>query len=95
MAHPIPDNLQRPDTFNFALDVVDKWAAISPAMEAMLWVSSDGETVKSLSYRHFSQQSHRIAILLQQLGALPGETMLMVLPRIQEWYVCSILLLRG
>jgi acyl-coenzyme A synthetase/AMP-(fatty) acid ligase len=87
MAHPVPDKLQRPDTFNFALDVVDKWAAQSSAMEAMLWVSSDGDTVKSLSYRHFAQQSHRIAILLQQLGAQPGETMLMILPRVQEWYV--------
>jgi acyl-coenzyme A synthetase/AMP-(fatty) acid ligase len=87
MAHLTPDGHQRPETFNFALDVVDKWAAQSPAMEAMLWVSSDGNTVKSLSYRHFSQQSHRIAILLQQLGARPGETMLMILPRVQEWFV--------
>ncbi|CEL11323.1 hypothetical protein ASPCAL14426 [Aspergillus calidoustus] len=86
MAHWTPDGHQRPETFNFALDVVDKWAAQSPAMEAMLWVSSDGKSVKSLSYRHFSQQSHRIAILLQQLGGQPGETMLMILPRVQEWW---------
>ncbi|KAL3490720.1 hypothetical protein BJX62DRAFT_251786 [Aspergillus germanicus] len=86
MAHPVLDKLQRPETFNFALDVVDKWAAQSPPVEAILWVSSDGETVRSLSYRHFAQQSHRIAILLQRLGARPGETMLMVLPRVQEWW---------
>ncbi|KAL2828845.1 hypothetical protein BJY01DRAFT_255218 [Aspergillus pseudoustus] len=77
---------KRPDEFNFALDVVDGWAERSPPMEAMTWVSSDRSIVKSLSYRHFSQQSHRIAILLKQLGVRPGDAMLMVLPRVPAWW---------
>ncbi|KAL3475734.1 hypothetical protein BJX99DRAFT_247358 [Aspergillus californicus] len=81
MEHFKDSNLQRPDEFNFALDVVDTWAAKSPPLEAMFWISSNGAIHQSLSYRHFSQQSHRIAILLDQLGARPGDTMMMVLPR--------------
>ncbi|KAL5332605.1 hypothetical protein BJX70DRAFT_404425 [Aspergillus crustosus] len=82
MEHFQNNELQRPDEFNFALDVVDVWAAKSPPLEAMLWVSSDGVSHQSLSYRHFSRQSHRIALLLEQLGVQPGDTMLMVLPRL-------------
>lgn len=89
MEHFKNNELQRPDDFNFALDVVDVWAAQSPPLEAMLWVSSDGLSHKSLSYRHFSRQSHRIALLLDQLGVQPGDTMLMVLPRLPAWYVGS------
>lgn len=77
--------LQRPDHFNFATDVVDTWAAKSPSLEAMLWVSHDKATQKSLTYQHFSQQSQRIALLLEQLGARPGDVMLMVLPRAPAW----------
>ncbi|KAJ5387415.1 hypothetical protein N7509_009956 [Penicillium cosmopolitanum] len=78
--------LQRPDHFNFATDVVDTWAAKSPSLEAMLWVSHDKATQKSLTYQHFSQQSQRIALLLEQLGARPGDVMLMVLPRAPAWW---------
>ncbi|OJI98314.1 hypothetical protein ASPVEDRAFT_147559 [Aspergillus versicolor CBS 583.65] len=86
MEHFRNNELQRPDAFNFALDVVDVWAAKSPPLEAMLWVSSDGLSHKSLSYRYFSRQSHRIALLLEQLGVQPGDTMLMVLPRLPAWW---------
>ncbi|KAL5342221.1 hypothetical protein BJX70DRAFT_395190 [Aspergillus crustosus] len=86
MEHSGLDVALRPDEFNFALDVVDAWAEKSPSMEAMLWVSDDCSTVHSLSYRHFSQQSHRIAILLERLGVRSGDTLLMILPRLPAWW---------
>ncbi|KAJ5617720.1 hypothetical protein N7537_002834 [Penicillium hordei] len=87
--------LQRPDHFNFATDVVDTWAAKSPSLQAMLWVSHDKATQKLLTYQHFSQQSHRIALLLDQLGARPGDVMLLVLPRVPAWWEISTAGLRS
>ncbi|KAE8389597.1 hypothetical protein BDV23DRAFT_157060 [Aspergillus alliaceus] len=79
-------HLQRPDYFNFATDVVDTWAAKSPSLQAMLWVSHDKVTQKTLTYQHFSRQSHRIALLLGQLGVCPGDVMMIVLPRVPAWW---------
>ncbi|KAL4909117.1 hypothetical protein BDW74DRAFT_187461 [Aspergillus multicolor] len=89
------NELRRPDYFNFATDVVDVWAAKSPSLEAMLWVSSDTKIPKSLSYSHFSRQSHRIAALLQRLGVSSGDVMMLVLPRLPAWWEVATAELRS
>ncbi|KAL3482047.1 hypothetical protein BJX99DRAFT_269444 [Aspergillus californicus] len=80
------NTLHRPSHFNFANDVVDTWAERSPPLEAMLWVSPDKTRSKALSYAHFSRQSHRIAVLLETLGASRGDVMMVVLPRVPAWW---------
>lgn len=90
MAHFHIQPLTRPSSFNFATDVVDYWAVNPPAGPAMHWISQDRETERKLSFEHFSRQSHRIAVLLRErLGVSQGEKMLMIMPRVPEWYVHS------
>lgn len=53
----------------------------------MHWVSQDRKTERKLSFEHFSRQSHRIAVLLKdKLGVQTGEKLLVVLPRVPEWW---------
>jgi acyl-coenzyme A synthetase/AMP-(fatty) acid ligase len=85
MAHFQSETLTKPTHFNFAQDVVDYWAEKSEDLQAMFWVSEDYKSERSLSYCHFKTQSHRIAVLLEQLGVKAGDVILMILPRIPEW----------
>jgi medium-chain acyl-CoA synthetase len=85
MAHFRDARLQRPDRFNFAIDVVDYWAAQSGDLQAMLWVSKDESQTRSMTFEFFSHQSHRIAALLQRMGIREGEIMVMILPRVPSW----------
>jgi len=88
MAHYYDSHLRRPDHFNFATNVVDYWASKNPGT-ALHWVSQDLQQERRLSFEHFSRQSHRIASLLtNKLGVKQGERILIITPRIPEWYVC-------
>lgn len=87
MAHYYEKALSRPSSFNFAIDVVDYWAEHPPSGPAMHWISQDRKTERQLSFQHFSRQSHRITVYLKdKLGVKAGEKMLVVLPRVPEWW---------
>jgi medium-chain acyl-CoA synthetase len=83
MAHYENKSISRPASFNFAKDVVDYWAARN--LQAMLWVSQDGRERRNLDFKHFSQQSSRIARLLTQLGISRGDVLLIIAPRLPQW----------
>lgn len=95
MAHFSATTLTRPTHFNFANDVVDYWATKSPPLMAMHWVSQDQSQILELSYAHFQRESHRIAVLLKSLGVKQGDTVLMILPRIPEWWEVAVATLRS
>ena len=75
-----------PKSFNFAIDIVDYWAQKNPSQVALHWTSQSLSNTKELTYAHFSQQSHRIASLLSYLSLKQGETLILILPRIPEWW---------
>jgi medium-chain acyl-CoA synthetase len=69
--------------FNFATDVVGKWAA-DPELVAMRWI---GDAVdRTLTFGHFAERSDRFANALEELGLVAGDRVLVVLPRIVEWW---------
>ncbi|PPJ60062.1 hypothetical protein CBER1_07572 [Cercospora berteroae] len=88
MAHYYDDQLKRPTSFNFAIDVVDYWAKNAPKDGcAMHWISQDRKTERRLSFEHFSSQSHRLAVMFtEHLGVKKGEKMLIIMPRLPEWW---------
>ncbi len=77
-------HLDVPEYFNFATDVIGKWAA-DPNKLAMLWLGQYGEE-RSLTFMHFAQQSSRAANALAALGIQKGDRVLVMLPRIPEWW---------
>lgn len=78
--------LSRPEKFNFAVDVVDLFAAQSPTQKALVWVSQDRSSHQSFTFQHFSRQSHRLAVLLNDLGLGTGDVVVLVLPRLPAWW---------
>jgi len=84
-----------PSSFNFASHVVDYWASKDPTHVALYWTDQSLRSTKKLTYSHFSRQAHRIAGLLSSLGIEQGETCILILPRIPEWWEIATACLRG
>ena len=73
-----------PEYFNFAGDVIDKWAE-TPDKLAILWVDDDGNEVRK-TFAQLSSASKKLANLLTSLGVGKGDVVMVVLPRNIEWW---------
>ena len=74
-----------PDDFNFAFDVLAKKASESNKL-ALISIDRDGNHVQDVTYRELDQSSSRFANALLTLGVDKTDNILVVLPRIPEWY---------
>jgi acyl-coenzyme A synthetase/AMP-(fatty) acid ligase len=76
--------LEAPADFNWAFDVVDRWAA-DPKKEAMLWVGQHGDE-RGITFDQFKRRSNQLANALDQLGVRRGDRVFLMLPRLVEWW---------
>lgn len=74
-----------PDHFNFAVDVVDRWAE-DPQRRALAY-SEDSGALRWYTFAEISADSRRLAALLRSLGVVRGDRVVVMLPRIPEWQV--------
>ncbi len=84
---------QCPENFNFGFDVVDGWAAASPHHTALHWIGPTGE--RTITYGQLAERSGRFARALRSLSLAPGERVLVILPRVPEWWDALIGLLKA
>jgi acyl-coenzyme A synthetase/AMP-(fatty) acid ligase len=77
-----------PPRFNFARDVVDRFAA-DPNRPATLYRDVAGNET-SITFGQMSEWIHRFAGLLDQLGIERGERVIVLLPRIPEWQITTV-----
>ncbi len=77
-------HLDVPEQFNFAIDVMGKWGS-DPKKIAMQWLGQNGEE-RSITYAHFVARSSRAANAFLALGIKKGDRVLVMLPRIPEWW---------
>jgi acyl-coenzyme A synthetase/AMP-(fatty) acid ligase len=75
----------RPARFNFARDVVDKWAEQDPEKLALFWLDDQG-TEERRTFADTSAASSRVANLLQGAGVKPGDYIVMILGRQIAWW---------
>jgi acyl-coenzyme A synthetase/AMP-(fatty) acid ligase len=73
-----------PEYFNFAGDIIDKWAK-DPNKLAMLWVNDDGLELKR-TFLDFSKASKRLCNVLSQQGVKRGDVVSILLGRSIEWW---------
>jgi medium-chain acyl-CoA synthetase len=84
---PVVNFSAPPEVFNFSKDVIDKWAQF-PELKAMIWTSTtDTSRRRDLSFKHFSDYSHRVARWMsEQLGIRKEDRIVIMLPRLPEWW---------
>jgi acyl-coenzyme A synthetase/AMP-(fatty) acid ligase len=73
-----------PEYYNFAVDVVDRWGEDAQKL-AMLWVNEQGDE-RRLTFRDFTVRSNQVGNALRAMGIRKGERILIMLPRLPEWW---------
>lgn len=80
-----------PENFNFAYDVMDRWAAEAPDDNAIMWVSETGEE-KEITFLQLKEESDRAASYLMSLGIGRGDMVMLILKRRYEFWIATIAL---
>ncbi|MCZ4296440.1 acyl-CoA synthetase [Henriciella marina] len=81
-----------PATFNFASDIVDRWAE-DPERLALICVDAKGREER-FSYADISRRSKQLAYLLINQGISQGDRVIVMLPRIAEWQIAMTAVIR-
>lgn len=82
-----------PERYNFARDVFDKHVEARPDHLCLLEVSRGGSVTRH-SYADVARASKRVANALVGLGVMPGDVVKVALPRVPEWHLLNLALLR-
>ncbi|XP_015271602.1 PREDICTED: acyl-coenzyme A synthetase ACSM3, mitochondrial-like [Gekko japonicus] len=88
-----------PEYFNFAKDVLDKWAEMEkegrgPSSPALWWVGDRGEEVR-WSFEELVAGSKKAAnVLSEQCGLRKGDRVIVILPRIPAWWLLNVACMR-
>ncbi|XP_069860486.1 LOW QUALITY PROTEIN: acyl-coenzyme A synthetase ACSM3, mitochondrial [Dipodomys merriami] len=91
--------LEIPEYFNFAKDVLDQWTNIEkagkkPSNPAFWWISGNGEEVK-WSFEELGSLSKKLANILTEACSLQrGDRVIVILPKIPEWWLANVACLR-
>ncbi|MFO7963240.1 MAG: AMP-binding protein [Desulfobacterales bacterium] len=76
--------LEVPEYYNFAADVIERWA-LDPDKTAMLWLDDEGREVRK-TFDDISRASKRLANALKKRGVKKKDVVMLILPRNIEWW---------
>ena len=79
--------LNAPENFNFAYDIVDRYAKETPNKRALLWIDDNSDEPLDFSFADISRESKRAAYWLSLKGIKKGDTVMLVLRRRYEWWI--------
>ena len=83
-----------PRYFNFATDIVDRWAAERPRSLALWHVHAATRAEHKLTFPQIADLSRRAANFFQSCGINRGDHVLLMLPRVPQWWVTMLGLIR-
>ncbi|KAG3259436.1 acyl-coenzyme A synthetase ACSM3, mitochondrial isoform X1 [Ictidomys tridecemlineatus] len=91
--------LEVPEYFNFAKDVLDQWtnmemAGQRPSNPAFWWIDENGGEVR-WSFEELGSLSRKFANILTETCSLEkGDRVIVILPKIPEWWLANVACLR-
>jgi acetyl-CoA synthetase len=84
-------DLEVPESFNFAYDVMDEIAIHDPDRRAMFWCNEAGDT-KTLTFGGFKELSDRCAAYFLSLGIRKGDRVMLILKRHYQFWIAILAL---
>ncbi len=75
-----------PKHYNFAFDVIEKWAKEDRNRLAMIWTNQAGEE-KKFTFWDMMIHSNEAANILMKFGIQKGDRILLMLHRVPEWWI--------
>ncbi len=82
-----------PKQFNFGYDVIDRWAEFDRNKLAMIWTNQKQEE-RRYTFRDLKKLSNQAANLLLKYGISHGDRVFIMLPRLPEWWIFSLALIK-
>jgi acetyl-CoA synthetase len=82
-----------PDYFNFGFDVIDAWANKDRNKLAMIWVNQEGDE-KKYTFWDLMRLSNQIVNMMIKFGVNKGDRVLIMLPRVPEWWTFTLALIK-
>ena len=83
-----------PEFYNFATDTMDGWARTQPAAPALWWVDSGTGAERKFSFAEIASLSAQAANFLRDCGVNRGDRVLVMLPRLPQWWIAILGLIR-
>ena len=83
-----------PPFFNFTTDVVDGWARSRPDALALWCIDGRTGGEEKFTFRQIAALSSQAANVLAEQGIRRGDRVVVLLPRIQQWWVAMLGLIR-
>ena len=80
-----------PENFNFAYDVVDKIASVSPSKIAMVWCDDKGNE-EIFTFGQMKLYSDKAANFFKSQGIRKGDPVMLILKRHFEFWFCTLAL---
>jgi acetyl-CoA synthetase/medium-chain acyl-CoA synthetase len=87
-------NLQAPEFYNFATDVIDRWVQTRPDAPALWWVDATTRAERKYTFREIAALSSQAANFLRTSGVKRGDRVLVMLPRLPQWWISMLGLIR-
>ena len=82
-------DLKCPDNFNFGFDIIsDKYG--KSRKTALIAIEKSTKKIKKISYKELNENSSKFANALKNFGIKKRDNILVILPRIPEWYYCIL-----
>ncbi|MBV9658832.1 MAG: AMP-binding protein [Verrucomicrobia bacterium] len=80
-----------PEFFNFTRDVIGRWARERPHATALWWVDASGrESERQYTWHDLADEATLTASFFHALGLRRGDRVLVVLPRVPEWWLAVL-----
>jgi acetyl-CoA synthetase len=83
--------IQVPEHFNFAFDVVDEIARTTPDKTAMVWCDDKGGEA-TFTFGHMKRFSDQAANFFRSIGIRKGDPVMLILKRRYEYWFCTLAL---
>lgn len=85
---------ESPANFNFATDVLDRWARQCPDAPGLWCVDGLTGAESQFSFLELARQSRKAAAVFHAHGLRRGDRVLVMLPRVSQWWIAMLGLIR-
>ena len=79
--------------FNFATDVMERWAKLRPD-DLALWCVGESGAEQRFTFAELAGQFRRAASFFDKLGIRQGDRVLVILPRVPQWWIAMLGLMK-
>jgi len=83
-----------PAYFNFTVDVIDRWAKVQPDVPGLWCVDAATGVEQRFTFQQLSGLSARAAQVFRSAGVRRGDRVLIMLPRVPQWWIAMLGLIR-